>query len=180
MSGGTEIVIRVATTQTDIAAIRSLFGEYAASLDFSLCFQGFDEELAGLPGDYAPPRGRLLLAEDPAGRPVGCVAVRPIGETDAEMKRLYVGPDHRGRALGARLTSAAVSFARDAGYAAIRLDTIAETMAAAEALYRAMGFVQTAPYYDNPVPGATFYALDLKKACPAQEPGGNSRNGNIA
>lgn len=175
MPGDDDIAIHIATTPDDLAAIRALFREYAASLDFSLCFQGFDDELAGLPGGYAPPRGRLLLAADEAGGPAGCVAVRALGAADAEMKRLYVRPEYRGRAVGARLAAAAISFARDAGYAVMRLDTIAGTMIAAESLYGSMGFIKTLAYYDNPISGATFYALDLKKACAAQEPGGDSR-----
>ena len=153
--------IREAALPHDLQTVRTLFVEYAESLDFSLCFQGFDDELAGLPGKYAPPAGRIWLAEVADGALAGCVAIRPIGEQDAEIKRLYVRPDFRGRALGKQLADHTVAFAREAGYAALRLDTIAETMAAAEGLYIAMGFVETAPYYDNPVPGATFYALDL-------------------
>ena len=153
--------IREAALTHDLQAVKTLFVEYAESLDFSLRFQGFDDELAGLPGKYAPPAGRIWLAEAADGALAGCVAIRPIGEQDAEIKRLYVRPDFRGRALGKQLADHTVAFAREAGYAALRLDTIAETMAAAEGLYIAMGFVETAPYYDNTVPGATFYALDL-------------------
>lgn len=154
--------IREAALPQDLTTVRTLFVEYAESLDFSLCFQGFDEELAALPGKYAAPAGCIWLAEVADGAVAGCVAVRPIGDQDAEMKRLYVRPDFRGRALGKQLAEATVAFARQAGYAALRLDTIAASMAAADGIYRAMGFVETPPYYDNPVPGATFYALDLK------------------
>ena len=156
------LTIREAALPQDLAAVRALFVEYAESLDFSLCFQGFDEELSALPGKYAAPAGRIWLAEAADGAVAGCVALRPIGEQDAEMKRLYVRPDFRGRALGKQLAEATVAFARQAGYAALRLDTIAASMAAADGIYRAIGFVETPPYYDNPVPGATFYALDLK------------------
>ncbi len=156
------ISIQEAVEPCELEAIRILFLEYAETLDFSLCFQGFDDELANLPGKYAPPGGCLLLASDSVGGVAGCVGVRPIGEADAEMKRLYVRPEYRSLSLGKRLADAAVSFARDAGYNALCLDTISEKMVAAERLYREMGFVETPPYYDNPVAGAAFYALDLK------------------
>ena len=120
--------IREAALPYDLQAVRTLFVEYAESLDFSLCFQGFDDELAGLPGKYAPPAGRIWLAKTADGALAGCVAIRPIGEQDAEMKRLYVRPDFRDRALGKKLADHTVAFAREAGYAALRLDTIAETM----------------------------------------------------
>jgi ribosomal protein S18 acetylase RimI-like enzyme len=143
-------------------AVKTLFLEYAQSLDFSLCFQGFDDEIASLPGKYGKPAGCIWLALEGDSALAGCVAIRPVGGQDAEMKRLYVRPAYRGRALGKRLAEETVAFARAAGYGALRLDTIAKTMAAAEGMYRAMGFVETPPYYDNPVAGATFYALDLK------------------
>lgn len=162
MSDAASVEIREAATKNDVAMTRSLFLEYARSLDFSLCFQGFDEELATLPGAYGPPDGQLLLAFS-GSEAAGCVGVRPTGTAEAEMKRLYVRPEFRGYALGRRLAEKAVAFARDADYAVLRLDTIAESMAAAERLYREMGFVETPPYYDNPVPGATYYALDLKR-----------------
>ncbi|NKB56879.1 MAG: GNAT family N-acetyltransferase [Alphaproteobacteria bacterium] len=161
-SEGDGITISEAITLQDIDTIRTLFLEYAESLDFSLCFQGFDDELALLPGKYNPPAGRLLLATGSKAGIVGCVGIRPIGTTDAEMKRLYVRPAFRGLALGKRLAAEAVTFARDTGYAALRLDTIADSMAAAEQLYRDMGFIETPPYYENPVVGATLYSLDLK------------------
>lgn len=160
---GASISIQEAVTAREIEIIRTLFLEYAKTLDFSLCFQGFDEELAALPGKYSAPKGSLLLAANTDGEFAGCVAIRPINDTDAEMKRLYVRPAFRGHALGRRLALASVSFAQSAGYQALFLDTIAETMAAAEQLYQNMGFVKTAPYYENPVIGATFYRLDLKR-----------------
>lgn len=160
---GARISIQEAVTAQEIGVIRTLFLEYAETLDFSLCFQGFDEELAALPGKYSAPKGSLLLASNTEGEIAGCVAIRPITQTDAEMKRLYVRPAFRGLALGRRLAEASVSFAQRAGYQALCLDTIAETMAAAEALYLDMGFVKTAPYYENPVAGATFYSIDLKR-----------------
>ena len=151
--------ISAANSSDEVAAVRALFLEYAASLDFDLCFQGFDEELAALPGCYAAPKGCLLLARDGPANAVGCVGVRRLTAGEAEMKRLYVRPEFRGQALGRRLAEAAAAFAWEAGYTVLRLDTIAAKMAEAEAMYRDMGFVRTAAYYDNPVPGATYYAL---------------------
>lgn len=155
-------VIRPATSADDVAEIAKLFVEYAESLDFSLCFQGFDQELAGLPGAYAPPRGRLLLAEV-RGRPAGGVGLRPLEPGVSEMKRLYVRPDFRGLKLGRRLAEAIVAAAREIGYGRMRLDTI-ETMAEARALYHDLGFVEIPPYYDNPVDGVRYYELDLSAA----------------
>ena len=157
-----QLHIRKADFPRDMPAVKTLFLEYAQSLEFSLCFQGFDDEIASLPGKYGTPAGCIWLALDVGGGLAGCVAVRPTGEQDAEMKRLYVRQAFRGRALGKRLAEETVAFARATGYASLRLDTISKTMAAAEGMYRTMGFVETPPYYDNPVPGATFYALDLQ------------------
>lgn len=154
-------VIRDAAVPADIETVRTLFVEYGESLNFSLCFQGFDEELASLPGSYAPPGGRLLLAEV-AGDTAGIVGLRPAEMTGAcEMKRLYLRPAFRGLGLGRRLAETVIAAAREAGYGKMVLDTVVETMSEAGALYRDLGFVEIPPYYGNPTPGARYYALDL-------------------
>ena len=148
-----------AITSQQVADARALFREYERSLGIDLCFQGFEQELAGLPGAYAPPRGRLLLAVDEA--PAGCVAVRPLEDAVCEMKRLYVRPQYRGRRAGRRLAERVIAEAQAIGYARVQLDTL-PSMKEALALYRALGFVEIAPYYANPVPGARFLELDLR------------------
>jgi putative acetyltransferase len=152
-----------ATTSEDLQQTRELFEEYAAWLGISLCFQNFDKEVAELPGDYAPPSGRLFLAVD--GDEVrGCVALRKIGEGVGEMKRLYVRPEFRGRGLGRTLTEKLIAEARQIGYARLRLDTLPGKMDQAIAMYRSFGFQEIAPYYRNPVAGATFMELSLAQA----------------
>ncbi len=153
------IVIRPARPH-DLDAVRALFVEYAASLDVDLGFQDFDAELASLPGKYAPPAGRLLVAwrGDDA---VGCIAMRALADGDCEMKRLYVRPSTRGSGLGRRLAERIVDEARDAGYRRMLLDTL-PTMAGAQRLYAALGFVPIAPYVFNPVPGTKYLALTLR------------------
>ncbi len=143
-----------------IEAVRDLFVEYAESLGFSLCFQSFDRELAALPGRYARPRGRLLLALDSA-TPAGCVGLRPHDDDACEMKRLYVRPAYRGSGLGRRLAQSVIEAARDMAYCRMVLDTLA-TMTGAQALYRSLGFREIAPYYENPIAGAAFMELALR------------------
>ena len=143
----------------DIAGCRVLFEEYQRGLGVDLCFQDFARELATLPGDYAPPRGRLLIARDGA-EPVGCVALRPLGAVECEMKRMYVRPSHRGSGLGRALAERIVAEARSIGYRRIKLDTLPR-LAAAIALYESMGFAEAARYNDNPVEGVRYFALDL-------------------
>jgi len=154
------VIAQVAEAGPRLEEVGALFLEYARTLDFSLCFQGFDEELRALPGMYAPPRGRLLLAiED--DRPAGCVGLHPWDGDAAEMKRLYVRPAYRGLGLGRTLTEAALSEARSIGYRSIRLDTSPSLMQPAIALYRELDFRDIPPYRDNPIPGALYLELHL-------------------
>lgn len=162
-------------------AVRALFTEYAGTLNVDLAFQDFESELTGLPGDYAPPRGTLLLAlvgddaqaSDPAAwqRPdgrwaqvAGCCALRPLDAVDhvnaAEMKRLYVRPAFRGLGLGRQLAEAVLDAARHAGYSCVLLDTL-DDMESARALYEDLGFVEVPPYYHNPVAGSHYLKADL-------------------
>lgn len=152
--------IRPAEGTADLEAARELFLEYAQSLDFDLCFQGFYEELASLPGPYAPPAGCLLLAHGEAGA-VGTVAVRPLENGICEMKRLFVRPAQRGTGLGRALAERAIVDARLMGYRAVRLDTVAE-MTAARALYDALGFRPIAPYNESPLETIRHYELLLE------------------
>lgn len=160
-----EALIREAATTADMQAARSLFLEYAAWLKVDLCFQGFERELAELPGAYAPPRGRLLLAWAD-GAAVACAALRPLrkeaGVDIGEIKRLYVCPPQRGRGIARRLAAELIGAARTIGYGALRLDTL-EFMHAAAALYRSLGFVDIAPYYDNPLAGTRYMELKLAR-----------------
>lgn len=153
------IEIRPARWPEDRALVRGLFREYADGLGVDLCFQGFDEELADLPGKYAPPAGRLLIAWD-GGQALGCVALRPIDARSSEMKRLYLRPAARGTGLGRRLAERICDEARAAGYARICLDTL-PSMGPALAVYAALGFEPTEPYVYNPIPGALFLARAL-------------------
>jgi ribosomal protein S18 acetylase RimI-like enzyme len=139
---------------------RELFLEYASSLGFSLCFQNFDQELAGLPGDYAPPNGRLLLASY-AGELAGCVALHPMKDDVCEMKRLYLRPKFRGKSIGRLLAETIVAHARAIGYKRMRLDTVEPVMGDAVALYRRMGFREIAAYRENPMAGTLYMELEL-------------------
>jgi ribosomal protein S18 acetylase RimI-like enzyme len=153
------VKIHQAETDADLLAAHGLFAEYADSLGIDLSFQDFDRELDELPGAYAPPRGRLLLAfadEDAAG----CVALRDLGECACEMKRLYVRPAFRGQGLGRALAELVIDEGRAAGYRRMRLDTL-PSMAEAIPLYRSLGFREIEPYRFNPVDGATFLELDI-------------------
>jgi putative acetyltransferase len=146
--------------EEDLPALRTLLREYAASLQVSLDFQQFDEELVQLPGAYAPPAGALLIART-SDDDAGCIAVRPLdAEEVCELKRLYVRPRWRGHGLGRRLTEAALARARAAGFRTMRLDTL-PGMETAQALYEELGFHEIPPYTLNPVPGARFLELDL-------------------
>lgn len=149
-----------AQSPEEIRSARDLFEEYASWIEISLCFQNFDKELAELPGDYAPPSGRLFLAVD-GDQVMGCVALRKIGNGVGEMKRLYVRPEFRGRGLGRTLTEKLIAEANQIGYARLRLDTLPGKMDQAIAMYRSIGFQEIAPYYKNPVAGATFMELLL-------------------
>lgn len=148
-----------AESAADLDAVRALFKEYAASLDFELCFQDFQDELDALPGPYAPPEGAILLAEVD-GQIAGCVAVKPLEDSVCEMKRLYVRPEYRNQGLGRMLAQAIVERAREVGYNRMRLDTV-ESMQAARTVYRSLGFEERDAYYDNPLPDVVYMEREL-------------------
>ena len=163
---GDHAEIRAAVSTQDHDLARALFAEYAEWLNVDLCFQGFSEELATLPGAYSPPLGRLLLAGLP-GSAFGCIALRPLhlgGGTAAarlgEVKRLYVQPAHRRGGWGRRLAMLLLDEARAIGYRELKLDTL-EWMDAARGLYASLGFRECAPYYANPLPGVKYMACTL-------------------
>ncbi|HTC49257.1 MAG TPA: GNAT family N-acetyltransferase [Candidatus Aquilonibacter sp.] len=155
-----DFVVAQAESSSQIAQVRELFLEYAQSLGFSLCFQNFDKELAGLPGDYLPPKGRLLLAEY-EGNLAGCVALHALAPTICEMKRLYLRPQFRGKRLGRILAERIIAEARQIGYLRMRLDTVAPVMKDAVAMYQKLGFEEIPPYCTNPVAGAMYMELEL-------------------
>jgi putative acetyltransferase len=182
LAGAPDIVLIMPHDPASLAAARSIFQEYASGLGIDLCFQNFDDELLRLPGDYAEPRGALLLAlvdagaHEAAGTPAltlsdgraahvaGCCALRPLDTADypnaAEMKRLYVRPGFRGLGLGRRLAESILDAARTAGYACVLLDTL-DDMESARALYEDLGFAEVPPYYHNPIAGSHYLKVDL-------------------
>ena len=157
------IDIQPLTDLSELASVRSLLAEYANSLPVDLCFQNFEAELAALPGDYAAPRGALMLARS-RQELVGCCALRPLDAVDypnaCEMKRLYVRPALRGCGLGRRLAEAVMEAAQQAGYACMLLDTLSE-METARAMYQDLGFSEVPPYYYNPIEGAHYLMARL-------------------
>lgn len=155
-----DIRIDRATSDEDLHEIAALFRGYAASLPVDLGYQGFDDELAELPGKYASPRGALLLARDADGAALGCVGLRPLSESVCEMKRLYLLPVARGLGLGRMLADAVLAEARRLGYRELRLDTLA-SMERAIAMYGEMGFARIVPYYAPTPPGTIFMAIEL-------------------
>lgn len=146
----------------DLAVVAGLFREYGRTLGIDLSFQGFEEELATLPGKYAPPRGTVIVARTD-GTPCGCVALRGIDSRTCEMKRLYVRPGFRGRAIGGELVRRIIDAAEVRGYDTMRLDTL-PSMTSAVSLYRSFGFSEIAPYIYNPIPGALFMEKRLQPA----------------
>lgn len=148
-----------ATTDSQLATVRELFLEYADTLGFDLDFQHFDRDIDDLPGIYAPPEGRLFLAECDS-EIAGCVGLKKLSESICEMKRLWVKPQFRGKKIGRMLAEKLIDEARSAGYIKMRLDTI-NTMTEAMTLYRSLGFEEIEAYYDNPIKGATYFEKDL-------------------
>ena len=159
------IRIDFAESTIDFDKARQLFLEYADSLGFSLCFQGFEEELENLPGKYASPDGCILLAWDEL-ECVGCVGLRPLNQNVCEMKRLYVKPAFRRSGLGRFLAEKIVQQGSQKNYVRMQLDTLS-SMKYAMKLYRSLGFVETDPYYNNPHPEVVFFEITLDKPTPA-------------
>ena len=157
------VTLTIPSDPQELSAVRTLFQEYADSLGVDLCFQGFEAELADLPGEYGPPRGRLLLAWV-GDALAGCCALRPLDNCDypnaGEMKRLYVRKAFRAFGIGRELAEATLDAARQIGYTSVLLDTLND-MEAARALYTDLGFVEIAPYYHNPVPGSHYLKVDI-------------------
>lgn len=154
------ITITQADGDQDMDTVRELFMEFQKVINVDLCFQDFETELAQMPGLYAPPKGGLFLAKEGPGV-AAVVGVRPLEDGKAEMKRLYVRPEWRGRGLGRRLADTVISAANKAGYRTICLDTL-DFMVEALALYRSMGFREIPAYYDNPLEGVVYMELSLE------------------
>ena len=148
------------TSASEMQVVRALFEEYADAIGVDLTSQNFAQELAELPSKYAPPDGRILVATVD-GQPAGCVALRPLSDGACEMKRLYVRPQHRAGGLGRKLAERIIEEARTRGYTSMRLDTFPSQMRGAVSLYRALGFNEIPPYWDNPLPGAQYMELKL-------------------
>jgi putative acetyltransferase len=157
----TKINIVRAQSPHQIDEVRRLFREYEQFLGVDLCFQSFEEELAGLPGLYGPPDGMLLMAMD-GRQPIGCVALRKVEDGVCEMKRLYLKAQYRGLGLGQRLAERIVSEAAALGYRVMRLDTL-DRLKEAMGLYESLGFRRREPYYGNPLPGVVYWELDLDR-----------------
>ena len=157
------MIIKCAETENELIQIKELFNEYVSFLGENLDFQGYESELKNLPGKYAPPEGILYLALE-GDYPAGCCALKRIGsisEKKCEMKRLYVRPEFRGTGLGKKLAIMIIEAAENAGYREMYLDTL-KRLTEAVGLYTSLGFTQTEPYYDNPIPDAVYWKLDLK------------------
>ncbi|MFM0238761.1 GNAT family N-acetyltransferase [Paraburkholderia phytofirmans] len=161
------IQITTADFPRQLETVRAIFREYAGSLDVDLCFQNFESELAGLPGKFAAPRGRVLLAYN-GEELIGCVAMRPLDDTTCEMKRLYVRPSGRGLRAGRQLATRICDIAREAEYHRIRLDSL-PTMLAALDLYASLGFAPIPAYVFNPIAGAVYLERNLIR--PENQPG---------
>jgi len=153
------VIIKPADDDSMIQSARKLFLEYAESLNFNLCFQNFEKELADLPGEYAKPGGRLLLLYND-NEPAGCVALRQESDKISEMKRLYVMPKYRGKGFGRKLAIEVIRQAKEIGYERMKLDTV-PSMKEAIKLYRELGFMEVTAYRYNPVEGAIYMELDL-------------------
>jgi ribosomal protein S18 acetylase RimI-like enzyme len=173
MSRANNLRVELVTAERtgDLDDARRLFLEYAETLPFDLGYQNFDREMAQFPGDYAAPKGALYLARVDE-RAAGAIGVRPLGQLEGEIKRLYIRPDFRGLGLGRRLVRAVIDQGKIIGYRALRLDTVRNVMAEAEALYKSMGFREIAAYYESEVPNTAYYELALDEELP-QEPGGS-------
>lgn len=156
------LTLKESESAKEIEIIKELFLEYANWLDFPLCFQGFDEELAALPGKYSKPDGRLYIAYWD-NKPAGCIGLRKLSDGICEMKRLYVRPEFRGKNIGKRLVERIIEDAQIEGYLFMRLDTIKEKMGNAVEIYENYGFKEIEAYYANPDPHTLYMELDLTK-----------------